>query len=514
VSSDATRDGAEEPTPSLAEAAVSGVRWISAARAFSEVVGLGAMVVLARLIPPAEFGIFVIALIVQELALSILGESVGNAIVQRPEIRRAHLQVAQVIALAVGLMLMLLTVCAAPLVVAPLFGSETATLVLASTPMFLIVAFGTVPIAMLQRRLAFKTIGIIQIAGLFVRCAGSVALALFAGMDAEALVIAGLAAGVTGTAIAIASVRLPRPGLDATAARELADFGVPAGFAAISWIGFRNADYTIVGARLGLASTGIYWRAFQLAVEYQKKISTILYQIAFPLLSRTASTDELLALRLRMVRLLTITVFPLLAALAVFAPTLIPWLFGESWRAAVLPAQILTVAGAATLVIDTVGTTLMAAGRPRALLVYGWSHFIAYAGVIVLIAPRGVVAVSVAAAAVHFVFLFAAYGLLLRDYVERPLLQLWHDIAPASISTGAAAGVAIAATWALAEAHAPAFAGIVVGSLVAAPVYLLVLRASSPAGWRDLTVLARRVIPQRVLRRRPPEPALAGATSR
>jgi O-antigen/teichoic acid export membrane protein len=499
VSAGAANEGTGETRSpsSLLDAAVSGVRWISAARGFSEIVGLGAMVVLARLIPPAEFGKFVIALVIQELAMSIMGESVGNALVQRPELRTRHIQVAQVICLALAAVLTGLTLVAAPLLFAPLFGDDTAALVRLSTPVFLLVALGTVPMAMLQRKLAFKRIGIIQISGLFVRTFGAIALALFAAMDAEALVIAALAATLTGTAMTLASVRLPRPAIDVSAARELAGFGVPAGFAALSWIGFRNADYTIVGARLGLAATGIYWRAFQLAVEYQKKVSVILYQIAFPLLSRTASVEEMFALRLRMVRLLTVTVFPLLAGLAVLAPALIPWLFGEAWSAAVVPAQILTIAGAATLVIDAVGTTLMAAGRPRALLVYGWSHFAAYAGAVLFVAPYGVVAVSAAAAGVHVAFLLVAYGFLLRDYVERPLSQLWSDLAPASASSLAAVGIAVPIAWALASAGAPAGVELLAVAIAAGPVYLLVLRAFFDSSWRDLTMLARRVMPQR-----------------
>ena len=119
-----------ETDPALVEAAVAGVRWISLARGLSEVVGLVTMVVLARLIAPAEFGVFVIALIVQELALSILGESVGAALVQRPELRRAHLQVAQVISMAIGAVLAAVTLFVlVPLLVSPLFGARTADMV-------------------------------------------------------------------------------------------------------------------------------------------------------------------------------------------------------------------------------------------------------------------------------------------------------------------------------------------------------------------------------------------------
>ena len=53
----------------LREAAVHGVRWAAMARGTVEVVLMASMVALARLIPPAEFGHFAVAIIVQELAI-------------------------------------------------------------------------------------------------------------------------------------------------------------------------------------------------------------------------------------------------------------------------------------------------------------------------------------------------------------------------------------------------------------------------------------------------------------
>ena len=47
-------------------------------------------------------------------------------------------------------------------------------------------------------------------------------------------------------------------------------------------------------------------------------------QIAFPVLSRTAGTEEMLALRRRMVQLLTVVLFPLLALLVLLAPVARP----------------------------------------------------------------------------------------------------------------------------------------------------------------------------------------------
>lgn len=128
--------------------------------------------------------------------------------------------------------------------------------------------------------------------------------------------------------------------------RDLLPYGGPAALACVSWTGFRNGDYAVIGARLGAAQAGFYWRGFQLGV------STIMTQIAFPVLARTVD-GGVVRLRRRMVRLLTVVLFPLLASLVLVAPVVVPWLFGADWEPAVLPTQILAGAGTATVVIGS-----------------------------------------------------------------------------------------------------------------------------------------------------------------
>src|SRR6185436_5937906 len=255
----------------LREAGVHGLRWTAMARLAVEAVLLVSMVVLARLISPAEFGYFAVAIIVQELALVITAEGVGTALVQRATVDREHLQAGLWLGLVVGL----LTLAAASLIVVPIFGARTAELVRLATPLFLISAAGTVPLALLRRRLEFRRLSTIDVATSVVRALGSLALAIV-GLQGEALVLGGIAAGVTTTVMAWIYAPAPMPRLRLKAARELMSYGLPASVASMSWVGFRNCDYAIVSARLGAVQAGYYFRAYMLAVEYVKKINIVM----------------------------------------------------------------------------------------------------------------------------------------------------------------------------------------------------------------------------------------------
>ena len=202
------------------------------------------------------------------------------------------------------------------------------------------------------------------------------------------------------------------------------------------------------------------------------------------------------ALRRRMVRMLTVVLFPLLVGLVLLAPVVIPWLFGPAWEPAVLPTQILAGAGAATVVIDAVGTVFMATGRSRALLGYGVAHFVVYIAVVLVASRWGVTGVAIAASGVHIVFVVVAYAMLLHGRPESPLRFLWADVSAATVSCAAMAAAALPIELALRSSGAPPIAHLaIVGAVAPRRTYLTALRLWFKDAWRDLSALLRRVLP-------------------
>jgi O-antigen/teichoic acid export membrane protein len=476
-----------------------GLRWTVIGRPATELIALGSMVVLARLIPPAEFGRFAIAAIVVDLsAIPVAG--IGGALVQRASIGREHLQSAFALALVAAAALVGLVLLVSHLVVVPVFGARTAQLVSLSAPLGLILAASTVPSALLQRRLDFRRLSIIDVSNATVRAGVSISMAL-AGMNGRALVLGALAGGLAASGLTWFWAPPPLPRFRKEATRELAGFGVPTALAAVSWVGFRNCDYAIVGARLGVVPAGLYFRAYTLAVEYQKKVSQVLSSVGFPMLARTRNGAELQQLRGRMVRTLTLLLFPLLVLLAILAPVFVPWCFGKAWSGAAVPTQILAIGGAATLVIDAVGTALMASGRARALLGFGWAHFAVYALAVVLVAPLGLEAVAVSAAAVHTGFLLVGYALLVRGSPDKLLRSLMDDLAPAIVSCAGLAGVAVPASLAMSAAQIGTLPYLAIVVLLGGSAYVLMLRACFPRSLGSLVALLSGILPSWRLRR-------------
>jgi O-antigen/teichoic acid export membrane protein len=479
----------------LREATLGGLRWVTLARVTAEVCAFASMVLLAHLVPPAEFGALAVALIVNELANGLAGEGIGTPLVQRKAITRADLEGATLLALACGTCLALATFVLAPLAADPLFGARVAELFQLFSPAFVIVGLATVPRAMLQRRLDFRRLSLVEIPVLLTSIAATVGLAL-AGLDAEALVLGVLAGGVVAVALLFHWARPPLPRWHGAEIRHIARFGGPTLLSSLAWAGSRNADYAILAARLGTAQVGFYWRAFTLAVEYQRKISGIVTQMALPVLSRSESLEHMRAIRARIVRVNCAVLYPILAVFVATAPSVVPWMLGERWEPSVVPAQILAVAGAAAVAGTSTGPTMLAAGKPVALLVFNVVQLIAFAALVFLTAPLGLTWVCAAVASFRVAVVVASYRLMAHQ-IGVPARQLYADVAPALIASAALLCAALPLASSFDSAGAPVPVTLAAAAVIGGAVYLGVLRAGFRTAFDDLRLLAGRLTGRR-----------------
>jgi O-antigen/teichoic acid export membrane protein len=369
-----------------------------------------------------------------------------------------------------------------------------------ASPVFLLACIGGVPRALLWRRLDFRRMGLIDTASLSAGNLLAVALA-FAGLQARAIVWGALAQVALGSLLLLVAAPPPRPSLRPArlrahlhAQREIGAFGVPAALAGLIDVMFRNVDYAILAARLPAAQTGIYWRAFNLGVVYQDKLSGVMMQLAFPVYSRTESHTQLRALHERATRVHAAVIFPLLALLIVTAPLLIPWLLGGEWAPAVVPTQILAVAGMVAAILTGYPQVMLALGRPRALLRFNVAMLLGYAAVVELAAGHGLTVVALSVSAFYLAILAGVYRLLLRRHLGISVRGLLGELGPALAGCVALACVATPLRALLEPSLAPLPALALVGA-AGLLAYVFTLRAVSPPAWRDLSLLLARVLP-------------------
>lgn len=492
------QDFAQEELSSeqLKDAAVAGVRWTTAARVGIEVITLASAVVLARLIAPSGFGQAVVPLIFVPLAVILTFEGFGSALVQRKEINRGHVEAAMLASLLTGVLLTALTLALAEPVGKPLFGADTAELLMLISPVFLLAGLCAVPRSLLWRRLDFRRVSLIEMVALALSAVAAVGLAI-AGLDAEAIVLAALFGSAVTTFLLLAAAPPPMPRWHRGALGEIMGFGVPASAAGLTSVAITNATLAVAAVRLSPSQVGLFWRAFQLGVIYQEKISGIMIRLAFPVYSRTTDLKELFHFHERATRIHAAVLLPLLSLLIVTAPDLVPWLFGERWAPAVEPVQILCVAGMIAAILTGYAQIMLAAGKPRALLVFNVFLLTLYVVASWIAAPYGITALAIAVVGVHVVLLVSVYTVLFRRVLGIPIRRLVTDIFPALASSVLMLAVANPVAELLRDHGVPVFLLLLSVGIVGAWAYLAALYSLFPAIWNDVAQLTRRVLPDR-----------------
>ncbi len=491
------------------EATLRGVRLFSMTRGAAEATSIVAAVILARLVAPSEFGRLAVAIIVSEFAMMIANETIGTPLVQRAEVERGHLEAATLLGLTIGFGLCLVTLFVAPLVTTPLFGSQTSELFRLFAPAFAVAGLQIVPLARLQRELEFRRIGVAEVVGVFVSSTVSIGLAI-AGMGAKAYVIGVIAGLVAATVGFMGGARPVWPRWRPRHMRELLRFGLPATAAGFAGVWYRNIDYMILGARLPAVVVGYYYRAFTVGVEYERRLSGIVTRVAFPVYARTADPERRLALRLRIVRLNAAIVYPMLTVFIALAPSLVPWLFGARWEPAVLPSQILAVAGMASCIRSLTSPSVLAAGRPSALFWFCLVETLLYGGSVLWASSSGLTVVCIVVSGFQIASLIVSYTVLLHSAVGVGRTQLLRDVGPALLACVPLLVVTAAIRHGL-MSHLPVPVMAVIATAVGGAAYITALRALSAAAWDDILLLAGPVLKR--LRPRPRlELALAPAS--
>jgi O-antigen/teichoic acid export membrane protein len=332
----------------------------------------GSTMVLARLLTPADFGLFAMVAVFTRFIERFRDLGLSAATVQRPEVGHDQVSTLFWINVAASIVLMLITVAISPLV-SWFYGEDAlAWITIALSVTFLFGGLSAQHTALLRRQMRFTALAIVDVGSIMVgiMCAIGVAMA---GGGYWALV--SLAAGqALATAILSIAVSGWRPGwwrLDRDVAEMLRFGGSLAGFNIVNYI-TRNADNLLIGRYLGAAELGIYSRAYALLLLPVQQINGPIAAVAIPALSRLQSHKaEYRRYYLKIVQVIAYVSMPSVILLGVLADEVVLLLLGSQWQGAAPIFQIFAVFVLVQNVVVTTGWVLQSMGRAWRQLKWG-----------------------------------------------------------------------------------------------------------------------------------------------
>jgi O-antigen/teichoic acid export membrane protein len=335
----------EENPPSLTHRAINGMVWVAWGGGATAVLRVVVLVLLTRLLSPADFGVVGAALIVIGFSLTFSQLGLGPALVQRPHLEPCHISTAFFASTALALVIAGVVWLVAPLIGGFFRMEQLAPVVRALAPMFPIVGVSTVAENLIQRDLRFRLLANTDVVayGVGYGLVGGV-LALL-GQGVWSLVVAQVTWALLRTAMllrAVPPILSPRPTW--ACFRELMEFGVGQSAARIGAFAADQADNLVTGRWLGAVALGLYSRAYQLMAVPTVLLGDVLDRVLFPTMARVQDDPRRLASAyLQGTGVLALVTLPAGVVAAVLAPELVTVAFGSRWEALVPPFQVLAL---------------------------------------------------------------------------------------------------------------------------------------------------------------------------
>ncbi|WP_254537055.1 lipopolysaccharide biosynthesis protein [Halomarina litorea] len=354
------------PSGDLTSRTVVGGLWVAFTNGGNRVLELLMLVVLARLLSPADFGLFGIALVALSALQRFSRLGLDTALVQRKEENvDDYLDTAFTLQILRGALVAAVAFVAAPYV-AEFFGEPRARLLLQ------VVALATLFRALynpgtvyFQKSLEFHKQFVLTVTGTSTRVAVSIGYALVS--PTVWALVAGLVVGNFAQLVVSYVIHdyRPRPGLDVPKARGMVDYGKWIfGSSAVSFL-YSEGDDVFVGWFLGSGALGVYQVAYRLSNAPATEVAHTISRVAMPAYSKVQ--DDTAALREgfhRVLRLSSLVSLPIGVGIAVVAPVFVPTVLGDGWEQMVVPMQVLATFGVLRSVRTCTSPLFRAVGRP------------------------------------------------------------------------------------------------------------------------------------------------------
>lgn len=302
------------------------------------------LAILARVLPPGDFGLLGIALIFVGFTEIFGNLGVGPAIVQRLDLTDLHVDIAFTLSVILGAVMTVAIWLFAP-IGALLFDEPIVSQMLkALSIVFVIAGFGVVPEHMLRRKLQFKNL---IVADLLSQSLGYGLVAIimaFLGFGVWSLVIGTVIRYTLRTAILI-RFRPPHLRFRWASPEAIDLLGYGTGFSLTSVSNFiaQQGGPFVIGRSLGIAALGYYTRAYSL-ISLPLRLGSRLIHVLFPAMSERQEQRERLGdVYICGIEILSLVAFPASALLFLSAPEIVAVVLGGQWGTVVPVLQILAM---------------------------------------------------------------------------------------------------------------------------------------------------------------------------
>jgi O-antigen/teichoic acid export membrane protein len=339
----AERHGVATAGKRLTDQTIVGMGWTSLAMGGQAVLQLAAVILLARLLQPSDFGIFTASMVIAGFCTIFSELGVGPAIVQRPNLEPRHIRVGFTLSVLLSFATGALVWTAAPAIAGFFQMPELTAVVRVMALAFPMQGVSVVAMSLAQRELRFRWLASVDASAFALGFVVTAPLLTLIGLGIWALVGAYMTQQAVRMIVLTLGQRHQRwPLLELDALRDLLYFGAGFTLARIGNYVAGQGDNLVVGRMLGAQSLGLYGHAYQLMAAPAMLFGQILDRVLFPAMARVQLEPVRLARAYRTgISFCALVMLPSGILIAILATEIVGVLLGPAWAGVAEPLRIL-----------------------------------------------------------------------------------------------------------------------------------------------------------------------------
>lgn len=412
----------------------------TAAQIGKTVLDLGALVVLARILTPADFGLIAMVVAVTGLITMFKDLGLSTATVQRAEITHEQVNALFWINIGLGLFAALLTAALAPAIAAFYNEPRLTAVAVALAGAILISGTSVQHQALLKRQMRFFAIGVATVVSVAVGVTVAICTA-FMGFGYWALVLQQLATAVALTAgVWVASPWRPsRPAWKAEGLKPMLSFGGHlTGFRFVNYFA-RHADDILIGRYLGAGPLGLYDKAYKLLLAPLRLIRNPISSVVLPALSRLQNNPQRYRAYTRQaLAIITFLSMPVITFCFAEAQSIILLVLGPQWIESAAIFRILAVAAMIQSFNMVTGWSYMSLGQTDRWLRWGLFYAAVIVTSFIVGLNWGVLGVAIAYTVANYILLIPSFAYCFKSShleISQVFSAVWKPAASAMMAS-------------------------------------------------------------------------------
>jgi O-antigen/teichoic acid export membrane protein len=447
---------------------------------------LAGTMIIARLLTPAEIGIFAVAAVFAAFASTFRDFGVAEYLIQEKELTSDKIRAAMTANIAVSWLMALLLIGTSGTVAEFYRHAGVAEVMRVQAINFLFIPFGAVTMAYFRRQLDFRPMFVASMLSNMTTFTVATLCAL-SGLGYMSLAWSSLAGVLVTVATSVwyRPADFPRlPGL--AELRGVVRFGKYASGIYLFGQAGRSAPEIIIGRTLDMPSVAFFSRAGGLIELFHKTVLRAVMPVCLPYFAKSSrEKGDIVSGYLRVVSYLTAIGWPFFTFLGFVAYGAIRIIYGPQWASSVPLAQILCASALVEVVHFLAKEAIIAAGHvDRSNSLQFWVQGSRILGLLAVI-PFGLAGAAWGLAAASVVGTLFAQWMLWRTVSLRPSMTIQSCLPSAYITLFSVWPVSLWMTFiGISEAN---FIHVVLGGgIITGALWLVAVRRFLPSLWAEI----------------------------